>query len=298
MLGDSGYRAWAGGLRPRILRWWPLTRTGMSLVLRRRVFWLFLLLGLANFLFYSSMVYVFAQFRAELAKRGVLSTPFFSHFVFTGSGDSYREFITLQAVAVLLLLGFAGSILVGNDFRFRSLSFYLSRPLGKLDYFLGKLGAVSGLAALVTLAPALLLYLEYGLFTESLDYFRESIRTGLAIIAYGLLVSVASATLLLGIAALLQRTLLIVVAWGAIFVFLPLMGEIFARMAAGPGEEAWAWRLLDFWRVLWWISDAFFATGDAAMAQRLPWAVGVLLAWMALSIWVFSRRVRALEVVR
>jgi hypothetical protein len=244
------------------------------------------------------MVYIFAQFRVELAKLGVLSTPFFSHFMFTGSGDSYREFLTLQAVAVLLLLAFAGSILVGNDFRFRSLSFYLSRPLGRLDYFLGKLGAVAGLAALVTLAPALLLYLEYGLFTESVDYFRESVRIGLAIIAYGSLVSLASATLLLGIAALLQRTLLIVVAWGTIFVFLPLVGEIFAEIAAAPGKEAWAWRLLDFWRVLWWISDAFFNAGDAGLGQRLPWAVAVLAAWMALSIWVFSQRVRALEVVR
>ena len=298
MLPRFGYRSWSGKKRLRAIRWWPIARTGISLIVRRRIFWVFIILGLANFLFFSSMVYWLALWKAELAQRGWTLPPLLQIFQFAGAGTSYRDFISTQSTAVMLLLAFGGSILVGDDFRFHSVAFYLSRPLSKLDYFLGKLGAAAGLSALMTLVPALVLYIEYGVFTESLDYFRESAGVFQAIFLYGCLVSVSVSVLLLGIAALCRRTILIVAVWGGIFVFLPLVGEIFFHLGEELGATVWQARLINFWAILQWISDSFFGVREEAYAGRLPWAILVLAGWMLLSVMVFWRKIRGTEVVR
>jgi hypothetical protein len=270
----------------------------MSLVLRRRIFWAFLLLGLANFLFFSSVVYGIAMYQVEFAQRRWSLPPFLQVFRFSGSATSFRDFISMQATATMLLLAFGSSVLLGNDFRFHAVSFYLSRPVRKLDYFLGKLAAAAGLCALVTLLPAVVLYLEYGLYLESMQYFRDSSRTLLAIIAYGALVSVAVGTLLLGIAAVCRKTILTVVAWGAIFAFLPIVSEIFHHVAERVGASSWPARLINLWAVLEWISDAFFGVEREGGAGRMAAALAVLGAWMAVAVAAFWMRIRGAEVVR
>ena len=42
----AGYRSWRGELRPPWLACWPIVRTGLWLVLRRKLFWPLFLLGL------------------------------------------------------------------------------------------------------------------------------------------------------------------------------------------------------------------------------------------------------------
>jgi ABC-2 type transport system permease protein len=287
--------------RPRLWRWLPIARTGIALVLERKLFRFFLLLGLANFLFYSSIIYFLAQLEAELSRHeGVPPgmARFARNFAFTGSGSSYRDFIFGQNIVVMLFLAFAGSILAGNDFRFRAVAFYLSKPISKLEYFLGKLGAAACLTMLLTLVPALILFIEYGAFTGSLDYFLSSQRILWAIAGYGLLVSVASSVLLLGVAALLERTIPIVAVWGALFIFLPAVAAMLRGLAGERGADAWGWALLDFWALLRWTSGFFFGIHEEVYSARLPWALLALGAWLSLAVYVFFRRVRAVEVVR
>lgn len=293
-----GYRSWKGKPRSAIFRWWPILRTGIKLVFRRKVFWLFFLLASLNFIFNFAVVYFLAQLEAGVAEKGMALPRFLKEKLFTGTGDGYRDFISVQGTVVMIFLAFAGSVLVGNDFRFRLVAFYLSKPIGKLHYFFGKLGAVAGLTGMITLLPALILYLEYGAFTESLEYYRGSGRIFWAILGYGSLVSFSSAVLLLGIAALFQRTIPIVVAWGTVFVFLPTVALIFRQISRERGDEAWGWALLDFWALLRWISNAFFGIREEVYAERLPYAIGVLFLWLAASLWLFFKRVQAVEVVR
>ena len=56
---------------------------------------------------------------------------------------------------VMLLLAFSGSLLVGSDFRDKSLPFYLSRRIDRRHYIVGKLLAVSSIVAMLTMLPAL-----------------------------------------------------------------------------------------------------------------------------------------------
>ena len=61
-----------------------------------------------------------------------------------------------QSVVVMILLAFSGSLLVGSDFRMKSLPFYLSRRVDRRHYIVGKLMAISVIVSLLTTVPALI----------------------------------------------------------------------------------------------------------------------------------------------
>ena len=46
-----------------------------------------------------------------------------------GSAETYHNYIHYQGYMVMIVLALAGSVLIGNDFRYGSLPFYLSKPL-------------------------------------------------------------------------------------------------------------------------------------------------------------------------
>ena len=278
--------------RPAAMAWWPIARIGLKLVMKRWIFKVFLGLGLMTFLFFSSMIY----FLADLKNRGLPqgAIDFAEQFAFTGKGEAYRNFIFAQNIVVMLLLAVSGTVLVSNDFRFRSLTFYLSKPLGRGQYFLGKLAATSMLVGMLTLLPCLVLFVEYGLFSESFDYFTESGDIFFAIMGYGLLVSIGMSVILLGVAALLQRTISIVMVWGLIFAFLPGIATLLR-----DGADTRYWGMLDFWGLLSRIGDIFFGVNPklGTMALLPLEAVGALVVWLLIALWAFWHKTRAVEVV-
>jgi len=267
-------------------------------VVRRKIFWAFFALSLLNFTFHSAVIYGITQVRA--GSRGI---PFFERmakiFTFTGTGESYKEFIFSQGLVVMIMLVLAGWFLVGSELRARSLPFYLSRPIGRLEYFLGKLAAASSLAALITLVPAAILFLQYGAFTESLDYYLENLAVLGAIAGYGGLVSVVPAIILLGLWALLRRMVPVIMAWGALFILLPALAGV-VRIVYRERElpDPWQWGLLDIWTDLRWISNVLFEVREEIYLERWPWAAGALGLACLVSVLAFWRRISAVEVVR
>jgi ABC-2 type transport system permease protein len=121
----------------------------------------------------------------------VLRIPNIARFVdrildsVSGEGRTYRDFMFAQGTVTMLLLGLAGEMLVGNDFRHGGLIFYLSRRLGRRHYLAGKLLASMSIVWIITTVPALILFLQYGLLTKSFDYFRENGQIVLGILGYG-----------------------------------------------------------------------------------------------------------------
>lgn len=240
-LETMGYRPWQRQLRPSWIACWSIARTGLTLVLRRRIFWLLWGLALIAFLFFFAMIYL----KATL----VAANPGFQQFVdrlltsVTGTGETYRDFMFAQGTATMLLLAFAGETLVGADYRRGGLTFYLSRRIGRWEYLVGKLLTIAMLVSLTTTLPALILYVEYGVLSESLSYFRENYRILLGILGYGAAMAIVLSLVLFALASWLRNTVPLVVAWACLFVFLPAIGELLRRV-----YDERAWRLLSLWR--------------------------------------------------
>jgi ABC-2 type transport system permease protein len=240
-LEEIRYRGWSDRLRPGWFAVWPIARTGLLLVLRRKVFWVLLALAALDFLFLFATIYLKAQITTQ--------NPGLRRFVdnilsnVTGSGETYRDFMFAQGTVTMLLLALAGTTLVGDDIRSGGMTFYLSRRIHRGHYLIGKLLSIGLLVSLTTTLPALLLYLEYGLLTESTSYFRENLGILWGILGYGLTLAVVLSCVLFALASWLPRTVPLVMAWTGVFAFLPAAGGLL-RQAFDDRR----WLLLGLWR--------------------------------------------------
>src|SRR5262249_51528533 len=150
-------------------------RTALALLLRRWLFWGLYALCAMIFLFYFYGQYLQTwlttlssdepiRFLGGMSiKTTDLIKPLKEAMHLDGTGFTYRGFFWSEGQIVMIVLALAGSILIGNDFRFGALPFYLAKPLGRWHYLGGKWLAVGVFVNLMTTLPALILFVEYGL---------------------------------------------------------------------------------------------------------------------------------------
>ncbi len=291
VVDSARYRGWSERLSPAWWSVWPIALTGLRLVLRRKVTWFLLALAVLQFLFLFSVIYLKAQVSQENPAIGRFVDQILTSV--SGAGKTYHEFMFGQGTVTMIVLALAGEMLVGNDYRQGGLTFYLSRRVGRRHYVIGKLLSIGLLVQMTTALPALVLFAEYGLLCDSLDYFLENYQIALGIVAYGLLMSVALGLVLFASAAWLQRTVPLVMGWACLFALLPLVGDILRRVT-----DDRQWLLMNFWRDLsvlgLWCFGALDGSKDAPL---LPGAIAVVAVVCGLSVLAIVPRVRAVRVV-
>jgi ABC-type multidrug transport system permease subunit len=193
----------------------------------------------------------------------------------------------------MILLAFSGSLLVGSDFRLKALPFYLSRRIDRRHYIAGKLLAVSAVVALMTIVPALALFIEYGAFTSSFAYWFENWRLVVSILGYGFVLCAVLSILLVALSAWLQRTAPIAITWSSIFTMLTFVAE---RMREFTRNNYWT--LLDVWRDMRYVGRSFFGYYPREEDRELAWwALAILLGLCTAALIALVHRVRAVDVV-
>ncbi|MDZ4779063.1 MAG: hypothetical protein SGJ19_02280 [Planctomycetia bacterium] len=288
------YHGWQGELESP---WWSclaLVRVAILQVLRRRVYWFVLALGMLNFLIFWSIIYATTQLPIPPEARGELLNRFdFRTQPDIAKDSGYVKFMEGQSLIVMILLAFSGSLLVGADFRTRALPFYLSRRIDRAHCIIGKLLAVSSLIALLTSLPALLLFVEYGMFTSSFDYWLDNWEIAVSILSYGLVLCVVLSIWIVTLSAYLQTIAPIAITWSCLFVLMSGMANAIRRTTDNR-----YWELLDPWRDIRYVGRLIFGGFEREMDRELAiWAAwivgGICLACLALLV----RRVRAVDVV-
>jgi hypothetical protein len=287
----AGYRRWEGRLRPPGFACWPIVRSGVKLVLTRKIFWFLFAAGLLVFLRLFVIIYIKAQITIE----NPMFSRFLDRFELTGTGEAYHRFMEAQGVVTMLLLAFAGSLLIGRDYQQGGLMFYLSRPIGRRHYIVGKLVAIGSVVLLITTLPALMLYFEYGVFSNSLSYFRDNPRILAGILGYGSVMAVTLSLLLAAIASWIPRTVPLVMSWSCIFVLLPILSDVMEHVSDNRH-----WLLLNLWRDLQLLGRWCFGSmrPQRSDGDLIGWASWIVLGVCIASALAFLRRVRAVEVVR
>jgi ABC-2 type transport system permease protein len=270
-----------------------MVRVGLLQVFRRKSYWVVLGLGLLQFLAFWAVIWAVTQLKdlPGEARDGLLEGFGFSAVPRAGKENGYTMFIERQSVVVMILLSFTGSLLVGGDFRNGTLPFYLSRPVDRRHYILGKLLTVGVLVSLLTTLPALLLFAEYGMFTSSFDYWRDHWRIPVAVLFYGGVLAVVLSVWLVTLSAYLQRMAPIAITWASLFV-LP-------RMLRGQmPQSSIYWKLIDPWRDMHFVGrlafDQFRNDDERDFAY---WAAGLLALVSAIALAALVHRVRAVEIV-
>lgn len=317
------YRPWRGAFRGPLGAVWPIARTALGMLLRRRLFWFLYAAGLLIFLmfFFGTLLLDWAQtqltnmpFELSANSRKFGSQDLVRMIkrpleVLNGSQRTFAYFFMYQGAMLMVTLALAGSVLVGNDFRFGSLPYYLAKPLSRWHYILGKCLAVGVVVNLLTTVPALALYVQHGMgdlayFTDP-DYFWNT-NSGrgpaglpllLGILGYGLLLTVFLSVALVATASWVRRTVPMIMVWTTVFLFFRLLATM---LVDGLGYHE-RWRLIDLWNNLRLV-------GYACLEIERPYirpspqpaiyeAALVLAAVWLLCLGYLNRRVKAVEII-
>ncbi len=287
------YHGWRGELHSSWYGCLAIVRVALLQVFRRKSYWFVIALGLMNFLLFWSIIYAVTQFKLPPeAQRVMLGRFGFSAQPNAGMESGYIIFMQRQSLVVMILLAFSGSLLIGSDFRMGALPFYLSRRIDRRHYIVGKLLAISAVITILTTLPALLLYVEYGMFTSSLNYWSDNWRIVVSVLIYGASLAVVLSILLVTLSAYLQRVAPIAIVWSTLFVMLNWAASALRR---ATGNDYW--KLLDPWRDIRYLGRLCFGTFEDQAEYRLAVAATIILAVVCTgALMLLVRRVRAVDV--
>ena len=270
-----------------------MVRVGLLQVFRRKSYWIVLVLGLFQFLAFWAVIWAVTQLKdlPTEAREGMLEGFGFSAAPRPGRENGYTMFIERQSVVVMILLTFTGSLLVGSDFRNNSLAFYLSRSIDRRHYIVGKLLTVGVLVSLLTTMPAMLLFVEYGMFTSSFDYWLTQWRIPLSLLFYGGVLATVLSIALVTLSSYLHRMAPIAITWASLFVLLRAMRGLMK-------EKSIYWGLIDPWRDMHYVGRLAFDQFRNDDERRFAYcAAGLLAGVCAICLIALVRRVRAVEIV-
>ncbi|MHB1422923.1 MAG: ABC transporter permease subunit [Gemmataceae bacterium] len=303
------YRPWRGDFRSPAVCVWPIARVALMSLFRKWMFWIIYVLGLLIFLmfFFGQYLLAWAESQAGEAEVPVggwgrmnpshLIKIFSELLNLDGSPKEYHRFFSYQGYMVMIVLALAGAILIGNDIRFGSLPFYLSKPLSRWHYLLGKGLAVAVFVNLMTTIPAVILYVQWGLL-NSWDYFVVHYDLLLGIFAYGAVLSATLTLLLLAMATWLRRTVPLIMTWTTLFFFCRLLSDALVDgLHFSP-----RWRLISLWNDTYLVGGVCLGRDPTRIRfgpQPSWYEAALVLGGVSLLCLIYLiRRIRAVEIVR
>ena len=264
----------------RRVRFWPITREALRLILARRAFLILLMMSWVPFIGRVIQIYVITRF-PEVNR------------ILPVDGRLFGDFLGWQALIAMFITIFAGAGLVASDLRTGAILVYLSRPLTRRDYVLGKLMVLLLQNLFITLVPALLLYLlALGLAPD--QFWKWSLAwIGPAIVLESLVISTIISLIALAISSLSRSARVAGIGFFGLLMGLEITRKTLYAIYGRP-ETA----LISPLGTLYSVGVALFDLADGGVT--LPWiyAVAVLALLAGGCLLILRSRVRAVEIVQ
>ena len=282
---DRTYKGYDGPKTDRLFRFLVISRYALQDVFRSRLFVGFFVACFLPMLVNTVLIYLHYNVEAlsilnlsaiELVK---INTTFF-----------YFGVVVPQSFLSLFLILLVGPALISPDLRNQALPLYLSRPVNKTDYVLGKLAVVVGLAAAVTIVPGGFLFLLQSALAGT-EWLSENMRIGPALI-----LGFGTWILVLSIFALAVSAW---VKWKP-FARILFLGSILVTAAVGN-----VFKLVydTWWGSVMVLADLMIRVWDFLLGREsvmdIPWPLAwfCLAAFAGVSLLALYRRIRAFEVI-
>ncbi len=274
---DQSYRRYTGVREAPGTAWLVITVTGIRTALSKKLFLGVMLFAWAQFLVRAVIFY--------------LSANFPNLDILAPSVETFRQFLEMQELFVLIVTVYVGSGLIANDRRSNALQIYLSKPLSRAEYVAGKLGILLFFLLMVTLLPAMALLFVQMMFSGSLTFVRENLFLIPAITLYALVEVLLASFTMLALSSLSTSARFTAILYFGAIVF---TGVLFTILRGITSSTTLAW--LSFRANLEQIGDVIFRLQPRFDSSWLL-SVLVVAALIGLSIVVLERRVRGVEVV-
>jgi ABC-2 type transport system permease protein len=283
------YKAYRGPLTPAWSRFAVLTRYGLSTLFESRFFTAYTVLCLMPFLACVIFLYVLSNTSVQALLQQRLQFEVDNMF--------FLGFLGVEAWMSFLLTAWGAPGMISKDFANHSIQLYLSRPLSRAEYLLGKISVMAALLSCTTWIPALILFLlQASLKGHGWGWDHLWIAKAIVVAAF----------LGIAIVSLLSMALAVWVRWRiaatalmfGTFFMLPAFGEIFnAVMRTQWGKLInITYVMMAVWADLFRVPRAPHGPHFDQIPLWASWAS--LLAMCAICLWLLNRRLKAREVER
>ena len=282
---DRVYRGFTGTLTPAWSRPLVLARYSLQDVFKSRFFLAFFVACFIVPLGNLSVIYL----RYNLEALAMLNLPLDQ--IITIDGAFFKNFFHRpQALFAFLLILVVGPSLVSPDLSNNAMPLYLSRPLTKFDYLIGRLAPLLILGSAVTVVPGLLLWLIQG-FLAGGGWFGDNLGTAFAIIICSLAWVTSLSLLALAISSWVKWKMVARI----VFLGLFFVGFTFGNIVNGL-FDTWMGSFFDLLGSLAALQDGLF--GGIRIVQMPTWAGWMTFVLLSVvSVFLLFRRIRAFEVV-
>lgn len=275
---DQGYRRYGGRREAHGRTWWVIARAGLMERLRERKFLGLLLVAWLPFLVRTVQLYIAANYQQTAQFLGP-------------SAALFREFLQQQGIFVFFITMYVGAGLIANDRRANALQIYLSKPLSRVDYVVGKLATLVIFLIGVTWVPGILLLLMQMMFAGNLAFLKANLFLFPAITAYAAVAVMMASFSMLALSSLSKSRRFVAVMYAGLIFFTAAM---YQALRAITSSRAWA--VISPGDVLDVFADVIFRN-QTTLPIPFPVAVVVLVLLLGGSVLVLERRVRGVEVV-
>jgi len=240
---EQGYKHWDGDLSGHAWRWWTIARQGVRIAMQG---WLLRILTIMALLPALVLVCVFVLwgFLEQQAEWALPIARMFFPSEVVADPAAYRIivwtlafhfFFKFELFVSMILVLLVGPGLISQDLRFNAVTLYLSRPLYRWDYFLGKLGVIGWFLALVAILPAVVAYLLGVLFSFKLSVVADTWHLLLGCVGYGLVIVLSAGTLMLALSSLSRSSRYVASFWVGIWLVSSMVAGV---MTGIHGEQA------------------------------------------------------------
>ena len=274
---DQSYRHYAGLKTVAGRSWLVIAGAGIRQFIRKRAFIGLMLFALSPFIVRAVQLWISANY-----PQASILAP---------SAETFRQFLEQQDFFVFIITIWIGSGLIANDRRANALQIYLSKPLMRSEYILGKLAVLFSFLLLVTLVPALLLLLLKVVFDGNFTFLKNNLFLIPAIVVGSLLQVILSSFTMLALSSLSKSARYVGILYVGITFF---TSAIYGALYAITGSSRVSW--ISVGANLQQVVDVIFRLKPR---YATPWQVSllVIMALVVVSISILERRVRGVEVV-
>jgi ABC-type transport system involved in multi-copper enzyme maturation permease subunit len=229
---DQGYQHWQGQLSGHGWRWLAVARHGVRAQLKSWIVRLLLLLAWLPALALVSLLTLWGLLEQQAESAVAVLSRLLPPDVIAKPQDfrgaiwtiAYSYFFKAELICSLFLVLVVGPNLVSRDLRFNALPLYLSRPVRRIDYFLGKLAIIGFYLLATVVLPAVGAYLLGLAFSLDLAVVRDTWRLLFAGVLYGVVITVCSGTLMLALSSLSRRSIYVGLAWAGLVFLSHMLG--------------------------------------------------------------------------
>jgi ABC-2 type transport system permease protein len=275
---DQSYRRYTGEKRPVRSAWLVIARAGLMSFLSRKAFLGLLLAAWIPFVVRASQLFLASNF----SQAATFLAP---------TAQTFRDFLGQQSIFVFLITVYVGAGLIANDRRANALQLYLSKPVTRAEYILGKMTVLATFLLGITWLPAILLLVLQIAFSGSFTFLKANTSLIASVTLYCLLMVIVLTFGMTALSSLSRSSRFVGILFAGVLIFSDAM---FNALRFITGTTAISWVS---------VQASLDQVGDVIFRQvprhQTPVAVSilVLVAVVVISASVLERRVRGVEVV-